>query len=111
MKKDKNGNVHIAEKIKAIYASGELDAQGCTHIDEIQDVTPSSDGCGKCLQMGDTWVNLRLCLICGHVGCCDSSKNKHATKHYHETQHPMMVSYEVGENWMWCYIDEAAIQP
>ncbi|MCS6303060.1 MAG: UBP-type zinc finger domain-containing protein [Nitrospira sp.] len=55
---------------------------------------------------GDTWVYLRLCLSCGHVGCCDSSKNTHATKHFHKTHHPIVRSFEPGEHWRWCYADE-----
>ena len=78
----------------------------CSHLDQIADVTPRTDGCEECLQMGDTWVHLRVCQICGHVGCCDSSKNKHATKHFHATGHPIVQSGEYGEDWMWCYVDE-----
>ncbi|HEX7104055.1 MAG TPA: UBP-type zinc finger domain-containing protein [Nitrolancea sp.] len=78
----------------------------CEHVDQIQEVTPSGDGCKECLEMGDSWVHLRVCMICGHVGCCDSSKNKHATKHYHETEHAIMKSFEPDEEWGWCYIDE-----
>ena len=78
----------------------------CTHLDQIQKVTPHTRGCEECLKMGDRWVHLRLCLSCGHVGCCDSSKNKHSTKHFHATQHPIMRSIERGEKWGWCYIDE-----
>jgi uncharacterized UBP type Zn finger protein len=78
----------------------------CTHLDQIRPVTPHTRGCEECLKMGDTWVHLRLCLECGHVGCCDSSKNKHATKHFHKTKHPIMKSFEPGENWGWCYVDE-----
>jgi uncharacterized UBP type Zn finger protein len=63
------------------------------------------DGCQECLAIGDEWVHLRLCLTCGHVGCCDSSKNKHATKHYRATQHPVIRSFEPGERWLWCYVD------
>jgi uncharacterized UBP type Zn finger protein len=81
-------------------------AEECTHLDQIRDVTPSGVGCKECLEMGDTWVHLRLCLTCGHVGCCDSSKNKHATKHFHATQHPIIQSFQPGEDWRWCYIDE-----
>jgi uncharacterized UBP type Zn finger protein len=80
--------------------------EGCTHLAEIHEVTPSANGCEDCLQTGDTWVHLRLCVICGHVGCCDSSKNKHATKHFHATQHPIIKSFEPGEDWGWCYADE-----
>ena len=84
----------------------------CTHLDEIRDVSPTTpNGCEECLQIGDTWVHLRLCLICGHVGCCDSSKNKHATKHFHATDHPLVQSFEPGEDWLWCYVDEVALQP
>jgi uncharacterized UBP type Zn finger protein len=81
----------------------------CTHLAGIQDVKPRAQGCEECLAMGDTWVHLRLCLGCGHVGCCDSSKNKHATKHFRATHHPIVRSMERGEHWMWCYIDEVAL--
>ena len=60
----------------------------------------------ECVKTGDTWVHLRMCLICGHAACCDSSKNKHATKHFHHTKHPLMRSIEPGETWVWCYVDE-----
>jgi uncharacterized UBP type Zn finger protein len=83
----------------------------CTHLDQIHDVTPSAQGCEDCLKTGDDWVNLRICLICGHVGCCDASKNKHATKHFHETGHPLIESFEPGEDWAWCYVDQARLQP
>ncbi len=81
-------------------------AAGCEHVAEIRDVTPSADGCEDCLPLGDEWVHLRLCMICGHVGCCDNSKNTHATKHWNATQHPIIQSHEPGEDWMWCYADE-----
>jgi uncharacterized UBP type Zn finger protein len=81
-------------------------AQQCTHQAQIRDVTPSGDGCQECLEMGDRWVHLRLCLTCGHVGCCDSSKNKHATKHFHAEHHPIIRSFGPGENWRWCYVDQ-----
>jgi len=78
----------------------------CTHLDQIKVRETDKHVCEDCVKTGDTWVHLRLCLICGHVGCCDSSKNKHATKHFHKTQHPLMRSIEPGESWMWCYVDE-----
>lgn len=81
----------------------------CAHLDQIKDVTPSASGCEECLAMGDRWVHLRECLSCGHVGCCDSSKNKHATKHFHATGHPIVQSIERGEDWKWCYIDKTFI--
>ena len=78
----------------------------CEHIDQVRDVTPSAEGCEDCLRVGDQWVHLRLCLICGHVGCCDSSPNRHATAHWHTTRHPIIRSFEPGEDWWWCYPDE-----
>ena len=82
-------------------------ATECKHFAQIKKgVKPNTNGCEECLKMHDTWVHLRLCLECGHVGCCDSSKNKHATKHFHATKHPIMQSIEPGETWKWCYIDE-----
>jgi hypothetical protein len=81
----------------------------CTHLSHIHKVTPHTKGCEECLKMGDTWVHLRLCMECGHVGCCDSSKNKHATKHFHRTKHPIMRSLEPGENWGWCFVDEVEL--
>ncbi|HEX8767949.1 MAG TPA: UBP-type zinc finger domain-containing protein [Jatrophihabitans sp.] len=77
----------------------------CHHLDTVNDVTPSSDGCEDCLRMGGRWVHLRLCMQCGHVGCCDNSPNRHATKHNADTDHPLIRSFEPGENWWWCYPD------
>jgi len=82
---------------------------GCAHTNQIHEVQPHTRGCEECLKMGDTWVHLRLCLSCGHVGCCDSSKNKHATKHFHSSKHPIIKSFEPGEDWGWCYIDEVEL--
>lgn len=78
----------------------------CEHFKNLQPVQRSAQGCGDCLLLGDRWVHLRECLVCGHVGCCDSSKNQHATKHFHATGHPVMRSVEPGEHWGWCYVDE-----
>ena len=85
--------------------------QRCTHLDQINDVAPSANGCEECPRMGDTWVHLRECLVCGHVGCCDSSKNKHATGHFHATSHPLVQSFEPGEDWVFCYVDEVVMEP
>jgi uncharacterized UBP type Zn finger protein len=82
----------------------------CTHLDMITEVTPSAEGCEDCLKTGDWWVHLRLCLTCGYLGCCDSSPNKHASKHAKETRHPIVESYEPGEDWQWCYIDEVYVK-
>ena len=78
----------------------------CQHLDQIRPVTPSAAGCEDCLKTGDRWVHLRLCLICGHVGCCDSSPNRHATRHFHATGHAIIRSFEPGEDWCWCYLDQ-----
>ncbi|MDQ5844990.1 MAG: UBP-type zinc finger domain-containing protein [Acidobacteriota bacterium] len=78
------------------------------HVTSIRDVVPSADGCEDCLRIGSAWLHLRLCLTCGHVGCCDSSPNRHATKHFHQSGHPIIQSFEPGEDWRWCYIDENA---
>ena len=71
---------------------------------------PRADGCEDCLATGGRWVHLRLCLTCGHVGCCDSSPNKHATAHFHASAHPLVQSFEPGENWVWCYADDTLLQ-
>jgi uncharacterized UBP type Zn finger protein len=81
-------------------------ATTCTHLNQIKIVNTDKHVCEDCVKIGDTWVHLRLCLECGHVGCCDSSKNKHATKHFHKSKHPLVRSVEPGENWTWCYVDE-----
>ena len=79
----------------------------CGHIkDHVKPVKPSSKGCEDCLKTGDSWVHLRMCLECGHVGCCDSSKNRHARAHFDATRHPIIQSAERGEKWRWCYLDE-----
>ena len=79
---------------------------GCKHLAEISDVSPSADGCEDCLKIGGTWVHLRLCMSCGHVGCCDNSPNRHATKHYNSVKHPIIRSFEPGEGWGYCYPDD-----
>jgi uncharacterized UBP type Zn finger protein len=81
-------------------------ADTCTHLDQAQDPAPSSDGCEDCLRIGGRWVHLRMCMTCGHVGCCDNSPNRHARAHNAETGHPLIQSYEPGESWWWCYVDE-----
>ena len=83
----------------------------CTHQDQIdENVRPRTpEGCEECLKSGSWWVHLRLCLTCGHVGCCDSSPNRHATRHFHGTSHPIVQSLEPGEDWRWCYADEVEV--
>jgi hypothetical protein len=82
----------------------------CAHLDDVRDVTPAADGCQDCLAIGGRWVHLRMCMTCGHVGCCDSSPNRHATAHFHEAGDPLIQSYEPGENWWWCYVDQIAFE-
>jgi uncharacterized UBP type Zn finger protein len=81
-------------------------ATRCSHLSQVEKPAPHTKGCEECLKSGDSWVHLRLCEACGHVGCCDSSKNKHATAHFHATNHPVIKSFEPGENWRYCYIDQ-----
>jgi uncharacterized UBP type Zn finger protein len=88
----------------------------CTHTDDLEPTDgrlgplPDSEGCGDCLAIGGRWVHLRRCVACGHVGCCDSSPNRHATAHFHSSAHPLVQSFEPGEEWVWCYVDEVAMQ-
>jgi uncharacterized UBP type Zn finger protein len=82
-------------------------AKACTHFKQHMKLTSTDTHvCEDCIKTGDSWVHLRMCTDCGHVGCCDSSKNKHATKHFHQTKHPVIRSIEPGESWTWCYVDE-----
>jgi uncharacterized UBP type Zn finger protein len=78
----------------------------CTHLDQIQITRTDKDYCEDCVAIGSTWVHLRMCLTCGHVGCCDSSPNRHATRHFRGSAHPLGRSIEPGEAWIWCYVDQ-----
>ena len=87
-------------------------AKRCTHLDQVRHVEPRTpDGCEECLKTDGSWVHLRVCVGCGHVGCCDNSPGKHATKHFHKTQHAIMRSFEPGEDWGWCYVDDLFLEP
>jgi uncharacterized UBP type Zn finger protein len=82
----------------------------CEHAAELKPVEPlTPEGCTECLAIGDRWVHLRLCLTCGHVGCCDSSPNRHASAHFKDIGHPVVQSFEPGEDWRWCYIDDRLV--
>jgi uncharacterized UBP type Zn finger protein len=83
--------------------------KNCTHETQIKFRKPQSHVCKECVKMGDTWVHLRLCMVCGNVACCDSSPNQHATKHFHASKHPIMRSIEPGEEWGWCFVDEVEL--
>ena len=86
-----------------------MQIEPCLHV-PAELVPARARGCEECLRIGDRWVHLRGCVHCGHFGCCDSSKNRHATKHHAATGHPVMQSLEPGEDWMWCYVDNLIIQ-
>jgi uncharacterized UBP type Zn finger protein len=89
-----------------------MDAKRCSHLEAISDLGPlTREGCRACQETGDTWVALRLCLTCGHVGCCDSSKNRHARNHFKLEGHPLIRAFEPGEDWRWCYVDDAYVEP
>ncbi|MEP6491305.1 MAG: UBP-type zinc finger domain-containing protein [bacterium] len=81
----------------------------CSHLSQIKTVSPKTMGCEECLAIGGRWVHLRLCLSCGHVGCCDSSPNRHARHHAHDTKHAIVQSFEPGEDWRWCFVDEMEV--
>jgi hypothetical protein len=78
----------------------------CAHLDQVHDVTPGANGCEDCLAIGGTWVHLRMCMSCGHVG----SPNRHATAHFKAGGHPIIQSYEPGEDWWWCFADQVAFE-
>ena len=82
----------------------------CRHVLELKPVPPSAAGCEECLRTGGRWVHLRLCLSCGHVGCCDDSPGRHATKHALHSGHPAIASWEPGETWGWCYTDQVEFE-
>ncbi len=84
---------------------------GCTHLDHVRlsELPASVDGCEDCLAAGEPWLHLRICLECGHVGCCDTSPNHHASAHAEATGHPIMRSLEPLEDWAWCFVDEIAL--
>ena len=95
-------------------ATAEQVATACPHLattPPVDEVTPESrDSCPECVALGDTWVHLRECAQCGHVGCCDDSKNTHATAHHGTSSHPIIRSYQPGEAWWFCYEDEVAFE-
>jgi uncharacterized UBP type Zn finger protein len=86
-------------------------SDSCAHLSEIHTRAANTEGCEECLKLGDSWVHLRVCMVCGKTGCCDNSKNKHATRHFMETGHPIIRSKEPGETWGWCYIDRKMFDP
>ena len=87
--------------------------ESCEHLQKTAQPYPKgrTEGCEECLAAGMRWVQLRVCLACGHVGCCDSSEGKHATAHFHQTKHAVMQSFEPGQTWGWCYVHERTLGP
>lgn len=88
-----------------------MDEPGCTHLEQIEvtELPESIAGCEECLKIGARWLHLRMCLTCGKIGCCDSSRNRHARRHFEEAGHALMRSAEPGEDWAWCFVDEVAL--
>lgn len=83
----------------------------CTHLSRIRPVQPATAGCQECMELGMGWVELRLCLQCGHVGCCNGSQGQHALRHFEETGHPIIRSYQSGRDWSWCHVDRTYVEP
>ncbi len=98
--------VSIPEFLLKLIFTGQVADLTCSHLDLIQVTEPESDVCNECIAQGDLWPALRLCLICGYIGCCDTSKNKHMKKHFGETGHPIFRSIRLQESWVWCYEDD-----
>ena len=99
----------IGTSIRALASRLTGGGSGCSHLDHARNVEPRTDGCGECLASGMRWVHLRLCLSCGHVGCCNDSEGQHARAHFEDTGHPIMRSHEPGEIWSWCWVDEVEV--
>lgn len=93
--------------------TGQLREKDCSHLDLINpSAVPNAEVCEKCVATGDSWPELRMCLVCGYVGCCDEAKNQHARKHYQESGHPVIKPFRVrGMDWIWCYEDQALLDP
>ena len=101
----------VIEAILRRVWTGTFKVKECTHLDTIQDVTPRSRVCNECVALGDRWPDLRMCLVCGYVGCCDQAKNWHAMRHFEATGHPLFRPLGRGPlyRWLWCYVDQALL--
>ncbi|MBI4675346.1 MAG: UBP-type zinc finger domain-containing protein [Chloroflexi bacterium] len=101
--------LRIPHWLLRLLFTGTLREKPCSHRNLIQVTTPTAQVCQDCIASGDTWPELRMCMLCGYVGCCDQAKNQHARKHFQETGHPLIRSIEPNADWMWCYVDEALL--
>jgi uncharacterized UBP type Zn finger protein len=99
--------VSLPELLLKLLFTGQVAEKECTHLGLIQFVKPQTDVCRDCAAKGDVWPALRMCLVCGYVGCCDTAKNKHMKQHYEQTGHPIFRSIRLQESWIWCYEDDA----
>jgi uncharacterized UBP type Zn finger protein len=107
----RGASIWCTRQLETLFMSRTSQPVPCTHLAALQEVPPTSTVCDQCVVLGDQWVHLRACLSCGQVGCCDNSKNKHATKHHNATGHPLVRSIEHGEQWIWCYVDKVVLTP
>lgn len=101
--------ISLPEFLLKLIFTGQVAEKDCPHVDMIRVTDPDTDVCHKCVEMGDVWPALRMCLVCGFVGCCDTSKNKHMKQHFEETGHPIFRSIRLQESWIWCYEDNALL--
>jgi uncharacterized UBP type Zn finger protein len=99
--------IRIPEVVLKLIFTRQLKEKRCYHLDLIRVREPAVHVCQDCLDLSDSWPNLRMCLFCGYVGCCDTSKNKHMMAHVKETGHPLIRTIQPGEGWIWCYEDNA----
>ena len=100
----------LRERFLQLLWTRRLNSSSCSHVGLIADVAKSSAVCEECLALGDIWVGLRMCAVCGKVGCCQNSKNHHAKAHYEETAHPIIFSDPDDPQWCWCYKDETLVR-
>jgi uncharacterized UBP type Zn finger protein len=99
--------VVVPEFLVRVLFTGQVADKECSHLELIQVTEPLADVCNTCVEMGDIWPALRMCLVCGFIGCCDTAKNKHMKSHYEEKGHPIFRSIRLDEGWIWCYEDNA----
>lgn len=99
--------ISIPEFLLKLVFTGQVADKDCSHVEMIRVTDPTTDVCNDCLEMGDVWPALRMCLVCGYVGCCDTAKHKHMKQHFEETGHPIFRSIRLEESWVWCYEDNA----